>query len=318
MRDGIRIAITGSSGYLAQELLKKLRDDSRIIFILGLDIKRPLRQNEDIYIQWDVRNSGLEAVLKDYRINMLLHLAWVFNPQHNENATYAIDIRGTKNVFDACRLAGVKRSVYAGSTTAYGPWADNPRDPSLVDEKYPRRGHPGYQYARDKAVADALALQFMLENPEIEFILLRAAIVLGSHTNNIVTHITELPAMFRIAGHDPPMQFVSEDDTRDILYAAIVGNTPTGVYNVSGDGTILYSDICRLTGKPIITLPSWALYPVVQLFWKMRILKFPSGLLDFIRYPWIGDNSKLKTHFGFIPRKTSREAFLEYINSRNN
>ena len=34
-----------------------------------------------------------------------------------------------------------------------------------------------------------------------------------------------------------------------------------------------------------------------------------AGQLDFIRYPWIASNEKLKAELGWTPRYTSRETF---------
>ncbi|OGN00869.1 MAG: hypothetical protein A3I26_00845 [Candidatus Yanofskybacteria bacterium RIFCSPLOWO2_02_FULL_43_10] len=315
MQEKLRVAVTGSSGYLAQGLLAKLKEDPRVEFILGLDVKPPTLGLETEFIQWDVRYDSrkLAEVLKKYDIKVVLHLAWMFNPQHDEQTTKEIDILGTQNVFLACQLAGVRRVVYTSSTTAYGPWPDNTESP--VNEDYPRRGHPTYQYSRDKAIVDNWVLNF-IKTSAMEFIILRAAIVFGPHTNNIVTYVAELPVMFRVLGYDPPMQYVSEEDMGKILYEAIVRYGLHGVYNVSGDGVLRYSEICKLTGKPTLALPAWVLYPAVTLLWKLRLLKFPAGLLDFIRYPWVADTARLKNYFMFVPRKTSREAFLEYVNRR--
>lgn len=33
--------------------------------------------------------------------------------------------------------------------------------------------------------------------------------------------------------------------------------------------------------------------------WKLRLLPFPAGILDLIRYPWVADTTHLKAVFGY-------------------
>jgi nucleoside-diphosphate-sugar epimerase len=43
--------------------------------------------------------------------------------------------------------------------------------------------------------------------------------------------------------------------------------------------------------------------------WRLHVPTFeaPPGQVDFVRYPWIASNEKLKAELGWTPRYTSRE-----------
>ena len=45
--------------------------------------------------------------------------------------------------------------------------------------------------------------------------------------------------------------------------------------------------------------------------WKLRIprMEAPPGQIEFVRYPWIASNEKIKAELGWTPRYTSRETF---------
>ncbi len=45
--------------------------------------------------------------------------------------------------------------------------------------------------------------------------------------------------------------------------------------------------------------------------WKMHLpnVEAPPGQLEFVRYPWIASNEKLKSELDWSPRYTSRETF---------
>jgi UDP-glucose 4-epimerase len=121
--------------------------------------------------------------------------------------------------------------------------------------------------------------------------------------------------MVRIAGYDPPVQFLHEADAEEVFWLAIT-EAPPGTYNVAGSGLMRYSEICRAAGRIPIPLPAALLYPLVAAGWFLRLLPYPTGLLDFIRYPWVAETDRLAQVLGYQPRYTTREAFAAYVESR--
>jgi UDP-glucose 4-epimerase len=112
------------------------------------------------------------------------------------------------------------------------------------------------------------------------------------------------------------MQFVSEDDMAEVLYRALKSHT-RGIFNVAGDGVIRYSDMVRAVGKKPLALPAPIIYPLAAILWALRCAPFPSGMLDMIRYPWVGDNTRLKKIFGYAPHFDSRQALDSFIAARS-
>jgi UDP-glucose 4-epimerase len=164
---------------------------------------------------------------------------------------------------------------------------------------------------------DRSAQAFAASHPEISVLILRPAIVLGPHTRNIVSTMMDWPArrfpwMTAVRGADPPMQFISEEDIGEILYRAVKSDWQ-GILNCSGDGIIRYSELARALGKRPLFVPAFLIYPLTALLWKLRLAPFPAGVLDMIRFPWVVDSTRLKTAFGYMPRRSSREALDEYL-----
>lgn len=319
----LRLAITGSSGYLAQTLIARLGSDPDCEFILGLDIRPrdPKVACPALFLRYDMTMPWGE--LRDYfrsrAINTALHLAWQFAPTHDVRRHRQIDVEGSQNFFRAAEAAGLKRVVYAGSTTAYvNP--SNPAEPPFLSEDTPVSGTRRYLYSKHKAEVDRMAQEFMQHHPEIELVLLRGAIVLGPHTQNFVTKMMEwpwrlFPWMFQVRGADPPMQFISEDDIGEILYRAVKSEA-RGIFNVAGDGVVRYGEVVRAVGKKPVALPASALYASSAVLWALRLSPFPAGFLDLIRYPWVADNSRLKSVFGYTPRLTSQQALESFFKAR--
>jgi UDP-glucose 4-epimerase len=319
----LRLAITGSSGYLAQLVMSRLGSDPDCEYILGLDVDRRVWEVgcEAEFLQFDMTApwETLAELLQGRRINAGLHLAWQFNPIHDRKRHREVDVQGTVNFFRAAEAAGLKRIVYCGSTTAYVNPANPSASPWISEDTRPT-GTPRYLYSKHKGEVDRFAQEFMQGHPEIQVIVFRGAIVLGSHTQNIVSKMMDwpwksFPWMFQVGGADPPMQFISEEDTAEILYRAAKSEM-RGIFNFAGDGVIRFSGIVRAGGKKPLAIPAPLLYPFTGLLWALRLSPFPSGILDLIRYPWVGDNTRLKTVFGYAPQHTSRQALDAFLEAR--
>ena len=81
-------------------------------------------------------------------------------------------------------------------------------------ESDPPIPNPAYSYGRFKAEVEQWLPEFRRAHSRIDVVVARTCIVIGAHARNIVTHITGWPVMFRVAGCNPPMQFMHEDDRR--------------------------------------------------------------------------------------------------------
>ncbi len=306
----IRVVLTGAAGYLGTELARRCieKDDAEV---LGLDIRPPgsrWPELAEFNIQ-DVTDASLTRRLSDFAPDVLVHLAWVFDPVHDQRFEAHVDVEGTRNAFEAAAAAGVRRIVYPSSTTSYG--IDGARSRPLL-ESDPPVPNPAYSYGRFKAEVEQWLPGFRHANPRIDVVVARTCIVIGAHARNIVTHITGWPVMFRVVGCNPPMQFMHEEDAADMLWW-MISEAPAGTFNAAGSGVVPYKEICKMAGRPCIALPAAVLYPFVALGWRLRLLRFPAGLLDYIRYSWVADTARMTDELGFRPRFSSRDALQDYL-----
>ena len=310
----MRLAITGSSGYLGRLMVSSLEEESQVVQILGLDlVDTPHCSAKFKYLRMDTRSPQVAQVLKDHRIDTVLHMAWIFNPVHNSTTTYDVDANGSKNVLESCREAGVEHIVIPGSTTAYGAHPDNP---DWLTEKSPTRGNKNFPYSRHKALVEEFCDGFEKDNPQIAMTRLRACIVLGKNVDNFVKTILLMRGLKHaiVRNSYPQMQFLHEDDTVSLLKLTIL-HRPRGVYNVTPDDTVALNDISEIVENPVVEYPYWLLRPLTGLLWSLRQLPVPASYLSFIRYRWTASNRKLKRELSWTPRYSSREA-LETLKAR--
>ena len=308
----MRLAITGSSGYLGKLVVSSLEDESQLEYILGLDIvDTPYRSEKFGHLSVDTRNPQLAQLLRENRIDTLLHLAWIFNPIHSSRTAYDVDVNGTKNVLESCRDAGVEHIVLLGSTTAYGAHPDNP---DWLTEESPIRGNRDFAYSRHKALVEDFCDGFEKDNPQLALTRLRGCIVLGKNVDNFLKTLILMRGLRHaiIRNCYPQMQFLHEDDTVSLLKLVLL-QRPRGVYNVAPDDTVALNDIPWITDNPVLEYPYWLLRPLTGLLWSLRKLPVPASYLSFIRYRWTASNQKLKRELGWSPQHSSIEALETLI-----
>ena len=116
MSDKLKILITGAAGSVGSTLVKGMKDRYSI---RGLD-RQPMAGIEDAIIG-DVADLDLvRQVTKD--MDAVVHLTGV---DHEWEGVLQSNLIGTYNIFEACRLNGVRRIVYASRAGVLGPYPQN-------------------------------------------------------------------------------------------------------------------------------------------------------------------------------------------------
>jgi UDP-glucose 4-epimerase len=285
------VAITGVSGYIGTRLLLRLDNVDEVEKIAGIDI-RPPKYNPDklVFYHRDI-TSPLGDIFADNKVDTAIHLAFVVKPSHNRKRSHDIDVGGTMNFIKACEKAKVEHILYPGSHTVYGAHADNTR--SLTEDS-PLRPLRTFQYSWDKAEAERMYTDFSISHKDICVTVLRSCPVIGPNAAGSVISSMFQPVMIRIAGYDPLLQFVHEDDLVELIIT-ILKQKKSGIFNVAGDGHVRYGDIAGLCGKRTISLPDWLLQIILSFSWHLRLQgdSPPSGL-EFIKYPPLVNTDRLK------------------------
>jgi UDP-glucose 4-epimerase len=304
----MKYLITGGSGYIGSRLTDLLveRDDTEVV---NVDIRPPaVPRSRTRFIKKDVRDRGMRELFERERPDAVVHLAFVLNPIRDEHAMYDIDVNGTFNVLEAASAAGVQQLLVASSTTAYGAFPDNPVP---LTEEHPVRGLPAYEYARDKTEIDRLCQLWAAQHPDRTMTIVRPTIVFGPNVDNYIVRFWLTSPFFPLLdGNDPDWQFVHEED---VVYAIsrLLAEGRGGIFNLTADGTIRLSEAARIAGVKARKMPLRVYRAIAATAWRLRLpnAEAPPGQIDFLLYPWIAANDKIKSELDWTPRYTSRETF---------
>jgi len=264
-------------------------------------------------IEMDVRDPGLVDLIRTERIDAVVHLAAVVEPRAGDTreTLYSIDVEGTANVLSACAATGVDHLTVTSSGAAYGYHPDNP---AWISEDAPPRGNEEFAYADHKRLVEEMLEAARENDPAIGQLILRPGTILGPGLMNQITRLFTRKVIPGVAGARSPFVFIWIDDVVEIIIRGVAQRT-TGVYNVAGDGAVELSEIARIMGRPFLRFPSWVLRAGLGTLKRLRLSPYGSEQVVFLAYRPVLDNRRLKEEFGYVPRLTSIEAFMEWKSS---
>ena len=119
-----KIFITGSCGFIGQNLIKKLSSNKKYE-ILGLyHVQKPILFKENIlYIKGNLSNrKNITNIILDYKPDIVIHLgAKHFIPwcEKNKLQTFLVNVYGSYNIIQACNRASVKKVIFSSSAGIY-------------------------------------------------------------------------------------------------------------------------------------------------------------------------------------------------------
>ena len=305
----MRYLITGGSGYIGTRLVELLarREDTEKIVIADVVPPKGGYRPKTEFERVDVRDRGaVHSALQRANPDVLVHLAFILNPSHDEGLMYDVDVNGTHNVLEAAAEAGIGQVLVTTSAVAYGAFPDNP-DP--ITEDHPVRGVARFSYARDKTESDRIVQLWALQHPDVITTIVRPCIVYGPNVDNYLVRLwSKAPVVVDAGNIESATQFVHEDDVVEAISRLLLGRH-AGQFNLSPDGLMTRRECAELLETRVIKLPVWLYRALAKLYWRARLSEAPSGGIDFELYPWIVSNEKLKATLSWTPRYTSRETF---------
>ena len=313
-----RVLVTGADGFLGRGLIAALARQPGLDRVVATDVREvpPERQRAGVhYLVQDVRDLALSDTLALHQIDTVVHLASIVTPGKGSNREFehSVDVGGTQNVLPACVAQGVQHVVVSSSGAAYGYHADNP---AWLTERDALRGNEVFAYSHHKRLVEEMLCWFRASNPGLRQTVLRIGTILGEDVDNQITALFEKPRLIAIRGSDSPFVFIWNEDVTGAVLHAIGGQGVPGCYNLAGDGALTIHEIAARLGKRTRDFPAGLLQAALWLGSRLGVSRYGPEQLDFLRYRPVLLNTALKQEFGYIPLKTSAQAFEAFVAAR--
>jgi UDP-glucose 4-epimerase len=290
----MRVLVTGLSTYWGGKLAQILENRDDVEVVVGLDTKDPtvpLERTE--FVRSDSSYSILARIVKATQIDTVLHTHLIVDSTLASSRTlHEVNVIGTMSLLAAAGAAGspVRKVVLKSSALVYG---SNFQDPYRFREEDKRTRAPRTNVERSLLEVESILRDFADDSPHVDVTLLRFANVLGDDIETPYTTALKLPVVPEIFGFDPRIQFVHEDDVVGALMYATAHSVP-GVFNVGGNGSMSWSEVCAIVGKRRFALPPFFTNAAVEPLRLLRLVDMPPESLMLLRYGRHIDNDRYK------------------------
>lgn len=309
-----KVLVTGGSGFLGSSVVEGLAESG--LEVVSGDLRPPSVPVPGVqHVTLDVTDAALvDRVFAETRPEVVVHLASIVTPgkDSSRDLEYAVDVDGSRHVLDACLAHGVRRVVVSSSGAAYGYHPDNP---AWLREDDPVRGNEAFAYSHHKRLVEEMLAGLRETHPELEQVVLRIGTILGERVDNQITALFQRPRLLKIRGSDSPFVFIWDTDVAAVIRQAVTGEV-TGVFNVAGDGAMTVDDIAAALGKPVLSVPEPMVRAALAVGSRLGLTAYGPEQTMFLQYRPVLDNTRLKQLFGYVPSRTSREAFEAWRDAR--
>lgn len=254
-----RVIVTGGAGFIGSHLAERLcADGHRVTAVDSLVVGRRDNllslENEPRFdfVQADVASiKEADAIFRE--IDWVFHLAAradIVPSIEEPRAYYEANVTGTFNVLEAARRAGVKRFLYAASSSCYGIPEIYPTPESVsADAQYP--------YAQTKYLGEELCLHWrkLYRMPVVSLRLFnvygprhRTTGAYGAMFGVFLAQILAGKPLTIVGDGTQTRDFTFVTDVVDAFVTAAQAEGAEGVFNVGSGDTVSVNRVVELLG----------------------------------------------------------------------
>lgn len=293
-----RVVVTGGAGFIGSHLVERLLQDGHHVRVIDdlssgrLENLRPVRGHPRLKFHRASAGDFARVAPLVKGAEWVFHLAALADivPSIVEPLKYhRANVDGTAAVLEAARRAGVRRFLYAASSSCYGI-----PDVFPTPETAPLR--PMYPYALTKAAGESYVLHWG-QVYGLPVVSLRLFNVYGPRARTTGTYGAVFGVFlaqklagkpFTVVGDgEQSRDFTFVTDVAEAFLAAAASDVSGEVFNVGSGGSYTINELVRLLGGPVVHIPKRPGEPdrtfadiskiTARLGWRPRV-GFPEGV----------------------------------------
>lgn len=306
------VAVTGAGSGLGRALVERLAarpDDGVLSGLIGLDTAPGLVDGV-VWRTCEVRDPLLGSRLTG--ATTVVHLATSYDVAEPAPARRALNVRGTAQVLEAARAAGVRRVVLCTSTDVYGARSDNPVP---LPDAAPLRAEPDEQ----TLAGDHLEVERLADHARrtgLAVTVLRPATLVGltpEYDGQVLRQLAG-PRLLAVRGVEPLWQLCHVEDLLSALELAATGEV-SGSLAVACDGALPQALVEQRTGKRRLELPAAVALSTAERLRRAGVTTSSPSELDHLLGPLVVAADGLRAA-GWAPTRTNEQALEAFLSRR--
>jgi nucleoside-diphosphate-sugar epimerase len=314
----MRIVVTGATGNIGTSVIEQLAHDEAVDSIVGVARRLPEWQPPKTrWVAADLAHDDLASLLQG--ADVVVHLAWIFQPTRDPLRTWRTNVLGSLRVFDAAAAAGVGSLVHASSVGAYAPGPQTGR----VDESWPTHALPTAAYGREKSYLERVLDTFEHSHPEVRVVRLRPGFIFqrasaseqrrlfaGPLLPTSLVRSALVPAIPDLPGLR--LQTLHATDAADAFRRAAVGEV-SGAFNLAAEPIVDAQLLAELFDARLVRVPRRAVRAATAAAWHLHAIPASPQLLDLALSLPAMDTSRARTELGWEPAHGSMDALRSFL-----
>lgn len=288
--------VTGGAGFIGSNIVEELVKRGEKVRVIDnfsngkMENIQPFLSNIELF-RGDIRDiDTVRQVLKgaDYVLHQAA-LGSIPRSIANPIETNSCNADGTLNMLVASKEMGIKRFVYASSSSVYGNSEELPKKENMITK-------PCSPYGVSKLIGEMYCRVFF-DVYELKTVILRYFNVFGKHQDPTSQYAAVIPKFItEIQRGVPPVIFGDGEQTRDFTY----------VSNVVEANLMACSQDIEMYGEPF-NIAFGEKHSVIELFNRVASIlskeispRFQEGRKGEIKHSY-ADTSKARSIFGYKP-----------------
>ena len=305
-RRSMKVVVVGATGNVGTSVVAALAAEPRVDEIVGVEKRPPdLEVPKVTWMAVDISADPLDDVVAG--ADVVVHVAWLLQPSHDERLLQRTNVAGTARLVAAMVRNRVPALVYASSVGTYAPGPVGVR----VDESWPSTGVPTSQYSRQKAAVERLLDQVEQSHPELRVVRLRKALIFKPDAASEIKRFFLGPlAPTQLAGR-VGLPFVPDDErlafqtvhTKDVAeaYRLAVLSDASGAYNIAAEPVITPVILGQVLGAQPVGISPALLRAGAAVTYAARLLPAEPGWIDLAVNAPLMSTEKARIELGWQP-----------------
>lgn len=254
-----KVTVIGGAGFIGSHLVEALFAKGFEVTVIDNFSTGSLHNLSRVpvnIVDLDIVDGHYELVKHIAGSSCVFHLAALTSVQESLETPYPytqVNVIGTANVLEACKIARVERLVFSSTSAVYGNTAVFPTSEKVKPD-------PLSTYALTKLVGEQYCQYYSEIVPTLSTVCLRYFNVYGDRTNPKSSYKSVLPVFIEQAKSNRPLTFTNDGgQSRDFVHvsdvvqaniAAMSINTHHSVINIGSGETITVNRIMQEIGGP--------------------------------------------------------------------